>query len=247
MVVFFFFKQKTAYEIVSGDWSSDVCSSDLPMELDFANINALIPQSASTSYGRSGVSFGFSDSYQFPSGAVLNTLVRYTRFDSDAHGQGPADMQISPEGWRGNYFNRWNRYANQLEALPTYQLSPKTWLGSHEVRFGSDILYRSYSGTNVSHPIGLLAEDGSMAEQINFQGAGQLKTTDAEVSEFIQDHWAVNKHLTFNFGARVSSQTIGREAAFAPRGGVALSVNDAKTVLRAGVAEVYGHVPLLAA
>ena len=25
-----FFKQKTAYEIVTGDWSSDVCSSDLP-------------------------------------------------------------------------------------------------------------------------------------------------------------------------------------------------------------------------
>src|SRR5213082_2458978 len=25
----FFFKQKTAYDIVSGDWSSDVCSSDL--------------------------------------------------------------------------------------------------------------------------------------------------------------------------------------------------------------------------
>eukprot|EP01049_Picozoa_sp_SAG25_P019460 SAG25_NODE_6136_length_585_cov_1.244856_1_plen_53_part_10 len=23
-----FFKQKTAYEIMSGDWSSDVCSSD---------------------------------------------------------------------------------------------------------------------------------------------------------------------------------------------------------------------------
>src|ERR671924_75679 len=27
--LFFFFKQKTAYEIVSRDWSSDVCSSDL--------------------------------------------------------------------------------------------------------------------------------------------------------------------------------------------------------------------------
>src|SRR5213082_1673371 len=27
--IFFFFKQKTAYEFVSGDWSSDVCSSDL--------------------------------------------------------------------------------------------------------------------------------------------------------------------------------------------------------------------------
>src|SRR3546814_10730256 len=28
-VVFFFFKQKTAYEMRISDWSSDVCSSDL--------------------------------------------------------------------------------------------------------------------------------------------------------------------------------------------------------------------------
>src|SRR3546814_4475008 len=30
MVFFFFFKQKTAYEMRISDWSSDVCSSDLP-------------------------------------------------------------------------------------------------------------------------------------------------------------------------------------------------------------------------
>src|SRR3546814_9397227 len=29
--VFFFFKQKTAYELRISDWSSDVCSSDLPL------------------------------------------------------------------------------------------------------------------------------------------------------------------------------------------------------------------------
>ena len=28
-MMFFFFKQKTAYEITASDWSSDVCSSDL--------------------------------------------------------------------------------------------------------------------------------------------------------------------------------------------------------------------------
>ena len=33
-MIFFFFKQKTAYEIGTGDCSSDVCSSDLsPMEI----------------------------------------------------------------------------------------------------------------------------------------------------------------------------------------------------------------------
>ena len=30
-ILFFFFKQKTAYEIYQCDWSSDVCSSDLDM------------------------------------------------------------------------------------------------------------------------------------------------------------------------------------------------------------------------
>src|SRR3546814_9609416 len=33
---FFFFKQKTAYEMRISDWSSDVCSSDLPVMLGTA-------------------------------------------------------------------------------------------------------------------------------------------------------------------------------------------------------------------
>src|SRR3546814_6998199 len=37
--MFFLFKQKTAYEMRISDWSSDVCSSDLP-ELDFVMYEA---------------------------------------------------------------------------------------------------------------------------------------------------------------------------------------------------------------
>ncbi len=33
-VMFFFFKQKTAYEMQFGDWSSDVCSSDLNVQIN---------------------------------------------------------------------------------------------------------------------------------------------------------------------------------------------------------------------
>src|SRR3546814_13958360 len=33
MCLFFFFKQKTAYELRISDWSSDVCSSDLTAQL----------------------------------------------------------------------------------------------------------------------------------------------------------------------------------------------------------------------
>src|SRR3546814_9491711 len=33
MIFFFFFKQKTAYEMRISDWSSDVCSSDLSLAI----------------------------------------------------------------------------------------------------------------------------------------------------------------------------------------------------------------------
>src|SRR3546814_7577287 len=47
-LVFFFFKQKTAYEMRISDWSSDVCSSDLerahPAERAGARAGALQPR-----------------------------------------------------------------------------------------------------------------------------------------------------------------------------------------------------------
>src|SRR3546814_10542254 len=36
ILLFFFFKQKTAYEMRISDWSSDVCSSDLPEMMEAA-------------------------------------------------------------------------------------------------------------------------------------------------------------------------------------------------------------------
>src|SRR5213075_3435360 len=41
---FFFFKQKTAYEITRRDWSSDVCSSDLSVASEFAELQRIQKQ-----------------------------------------------------------------------------------------------------------------------------------------------------------------------------------------------------------
>src|SRR3546814_1766131 len=43
MFFFFFFKQKTAYEMRISDWSSDVCSSDLPTSLQLAAETSGVP------------------------------------------------------------------------------------------------------------------------------------------------------------------------------------------------------------
>ena len=216
----------------------------------YANIDSLIPQSASVNFRRRGGSFGFSDAYQFDSGMVLNTVVRYTNFFTDAHGQSTALLTINPEGWGGSYFNTSSRNADQVEVLPSLQLPAKTWLGKHDIRFGFDFLYRKFTGTSLSQPINLLAEgvpqNGAPAEQITFLGPGALQGSDTEFAEYVEDHWTMTKSLSITLGARLSTQSIGLDAAFAPRGGIAYSIPKWKTVLRAGAGLIYGHVPLLA-
>src|SRR3546814_1607742 len=57
VVVFFFFKQKTAYEMRISDWSSDVCSSDLHDGSD-AVTTPLPKRSAASTTGRQERLFG---------------------------------------------------------------------------------------------------------------------------------------------------------------------------------------------
>jgi hypothetical protein len=174
-------------------------------------------------------------------------VVRYTNFYTDAHGQGPLDMTISPTGWDGNYFGTSEHNANQVEALPSLQLPTKSFLGKHEIHFGVDFLYRTFTGSDVSRPIHLLEPDNvTAAETITFTGPGALSGTDTEISEYVEDHWTVTKAIAATLGARLSTQTIGRDAALAPRIGLAYSFANGKAVIRAGAGLIYSHVPLLA-
>jgi hypothetical protein len=226
----------------------DVNVNVFPLRREFANINALVPQSASSDYGQNGVSVGISDSYQFSSGGLLNTVLRYTRFDSHSHGQGPEDMLVTPNGWGGNFFNSWSRNGNELEFRPAFQFADVTWHGRHQLKIGLDVSRRSFTGSSISRPVQVLRQDGSVAEQIDFQGPGSLSGASTEIGEFIEDHWILDSHLALDMGARLTSQSIGRSAGFGPHIGVAYSSGQGgRTVIRAGAGTVYGHVPLLAA
>jgi len=219
-----------------------------PMRTQFANITALVPQSASSDYDQKGVSAGISDLHSFNSGALLRMALRYTRFNSNAHGQGSADMLINPEGWAGNFFSSWTRAANQFELYPTFQFASKKWLGRHELKIGADVTHRSYSGNSLSHPVQLLRQDGTLAEEISFTSNGPLSASATDVEEFLQDQWTLNEHLAISLGGRLTNETVGRAAAFGPRAGVAYSpAKNQKTVFRAGAGLFYDRVSLLEA
>jgi Carboxypeptidase regulatory-like domain len=219
-----------------------------PLRTDHIDISALVPQPASNNLNQSGATIGLSDRYQFDSGAALSTMAQYTRFDSNAQGQGTADMLITPQGWGGNYFNLWSRRGKEFQFLTNYLFSKKHWMGSHELRVGADIDWRSFFGTTASHPIQILTADNSLAQSIAFGSAPSQTPSDSIFAEFAQDHWLVSSHFNVDLGLRLSTETSGWPAALAPRVGLAYSPGkDEKTIIRAGAGLFYGVLPLLAA
>jgi hypothetical protein len=219
-----------------------------PLRQQHVDISALVPLGASNDLDQSGIAVGLNDKYQLSSGAILAVVAQYMRFDSNAHGQGPEDMLITPQGYGGNYFNQWSRRGKEFQAVPSFQFPKVHWHGEHEIRVGADIDYRSFFGTTLSHPIQLLNPDNSLAQQITFGAAPSQSPSDSSVAEFLQDHWVLDSHWSVDLGARISTETTGWPFAIAPRAGVAYSPGKSgKTVIRAGSGIFYGVLPLLAA
>jgi len=218
-----------------------------PMRHQYADISALIPIPASNDLNQSGVAFGLNDKYQFSSGAILGVVAQYMRFDSNAHGQGFEDMLITPQGYGGNYFNRWSRRGKEFQAVPSYEFAKKHWQGDHEIRVGADIDSRSFYGTNLADPIQILRLDNTLTQQITFSSPTSQSPSDSSVAEFVQDHWIISSNWSVDMGARLSTETSGWSAALAPRAGVAYSPGKSgKTVFRGGAGMFYGVLPLLA-
>lgn len=227
-----------------------------PQKQEYANISALVQQPASSNYSQRGFSVQANDNYQFTSGGILSTLFKYTKFDADAHGQGPEAMLVTPNGYGGNYFNTWRRASDQEEGNIVYRFPAHKWLGTHQFNIGGDLINGSYSGISQSQPIQVTKLDGTVAEQIDFLGPGGIPTSqvpalltarNAQGAAFIGDHWMVNDRAALELGLQYYGQAVGQAVTFAPRLGFVFSpTSSGRTVIRAGAGVFKARIPLLA-
>lgn len=233
--------------VVSSHHLATVTANVFPLRRQFADINSLVPLAASSDYGQHGFEITLTDQFITSGGGIFTTMLSGMQFYSWGHGEGGANMLVTPNGWGGNFFNAYSRDSEQEQFSELYKLPRLKWWGKHEWTVGTALLNRTFTGHSRSRTVSLLRPDGSVTEQIDFLGAGNLAARDLEGAVFVADHWVPNEHVSVDLGLRYTGQTLGRAANIAPRVGVAYSPgHHGKTVFRGGAGRFVAHTPLLA-
>src|SRR3546814_5252480 len=128
-VFFFFFKQKTAYELRISDWSSDVCSSDLVQRQPLLLLPGCARSGGARVIGRPAT--GRNDGHELPCGAIGPASARHAGLCLEADQKARSEehtselqslMRISYAVFclkkkKNHYENNANQYTNTLPIM----------------------------------------------------------------------------------------------------------------------------------
>ena len=215
-----------------------------PQHINFFNPEFFNPQPVTPSYARHNYIGTVADHFAV-FGGVLDSSIAFQRFNAFIGAQGSAEMILTPLGNRGNYFGTQQRSARRTEWLESWSLKPANLAGIHLPKIGTSVTGTGDDGMFTYRPVNILDVDGRLRQRIDFTNRNPFTRADKEVTGYIQDHWALNSHLAFDYGARVEYQRLGENTRVAPRAGIAWTpIADQRTVFRAGYGQFYDHIPL---
>ncbi len=215
-----------------------------PQHTNFVNPEYFNPQPVTPSYAQHNY-FATAGDHLGIYGGTLDSVVSVQRFDAVVGAQGTADMVLTPERNRGNYFGTQQREAGRTELLETWSPKQIERAGLHELKFGTSVTFLSNSGFASARPIDILDTNGVLLQRIDFTAGTPYSHGDIVTAVFAQDHWNVSPRLALDMGVRFERQSAASSSRVAPRGGFAWTpFSGGRTTLRGGYGEFYDRVPL---
>ncbi len=215
-----------------------------PQHINFVNPEYFNPQPVTPTYAQHNYIGTVSDHFGIW-GGTLDSSLSIQRFEAFIGAQGDADMVLTPEGNRGNYFSRQNREAGRIEWLEIWSPSPVKLAGTHLVKTGTSLSRSTDQGQFTYYPVDILNTAGQQLERIDFTNPAPYNRTDLELTAYGQDHWSLTPKIALDYGLRVEHQRLASSFRVAPRAGFAWTpFANERTVIRAGYGEFYDHIPL---
>ena len=216
-----------------------------PQKLNYLGLNTFTPQPSTPDLHQRGYMASLQHRFTINSEALLLSQFSYKRFDADVTANSTAPYELLVETTSGGSWNRQARESEHTEWQEIYQLERHGFLGSHELKFGTDYVHDNYDGRTALLPVTIFGVSNFPLERINFGSASRFGVRENSFAWFLGDKWQPIQRLTIDLGLRFDRDSITDSVNSAPRMGFALMLTkDAKTVLKGGAGLFYDRVPL---
>jgi hypothetical protein len=216
-----------------------------PRTLDYGNLDTFNPREVTARFKQTGFDAGASESAVLSSTSVLESTVNFKKFDANVGAYGNAPMVLTPDGNRGNFFNRQQRDTDSIQWIEALTIARHGPAGDHLMKFGLDVLRATFSGSSVSLPVEVFRENGTLTQRIDFLGPTAQDAAGTDAAFFAQDRWQPIDRVVVEGGVRLERDGTLDEWHVSPRMGATLRLtSDGSTTARGGVGSFFQRSPL---
>jgi hypothetical protein len=131
--------------------------------------------------------------------------------------QGSQPYVLTPEGPRGNYFERLASDSRRWQGRTDLTLTGRRWKGTHTFQVGFSFDQTGLNQLASRSPIELRAADSSLVRQASFTGNPNLSVSQWQGGAYAQDSWQLTRSVLLQVGARLDKNDLTRQVLPQPR------------------------------
>lgn len=220
-------------------------ASIFPQKARFVGLNTFNPQGVTPNIKQRGSLYTVSEQAIFGDASFLTSSLSYKTFDVDVFAQGEQPLTLAPDLNTGNYFADTRRRTRRLQWQETYYARPFKLAGQHSFKLGAELDRTNVSAALHNNSILIRRLDQTLAQRIDFAGAGAIKFDVGELAAFAQDRWVLSPKLTLDAGVRLDRDGLAERSNVAPRlSFLLLPLKGNRTIVRGGLGLFYDRTPL---
>jgi hypothetical protein len=170
----------------------------------------------------------------------LGVLSHYSAQQPNGDGQ----AEITPSGWSGGLFSSVAQTATRVEGSASWQRKLHTSSGTHELALQGSIQGESLSGSVSERPVEIRDAAGMLVRRISFGAPTAIVAEGRTFGLALRDLWRASERLEIDAGLRSDWSTLGGSAPSARVGFRYAAGASGATVIKGGVGEFVGTVPL---
>jgi len=157
---------------------------------------------------------------------------------------GNGQPEITPAGWSGGLFSAVEQTATRLEGSASFERKLRTSWGVHQLTAQGSLQGESLQGSVSERQVEVRDAADQLVRRISFGKPGSTAAADRNLGLALRDLWRASERLEVDAGVREDWSKLGGSAPSARIGFRYSGPTPGATVIKGGVGEFVGTVPL---